>query len=501
MSIFSRLSQSHGNRISGPMLFALLTGISFPVKADSTSADAEPNSPQQLSPGLVEPGLSQRAVPSPGPAPTNTVLNVTSFYRLNHPFENSLSLRSAPPPYAPPDPSEFRPVTTYAMPLMLRPQVFRTGWFNFYPWLGIAQSFDSNVELTRHGQISDFFFTPRFGFELQVGTPDSIYNENYDTIFAAHLTYEGYGDIFYEHPEFNAYNQRLDFTSRIGRDQFIVRPYASVSDITGSNLQIFELQNRTERIIANGGTIVEWNLTPVTQWRQTYNAFDFQHPDPAYIDYDTWSTRQELTWLVPGNNGRGILWGGAKSTTPNQGFGGQEYQAGFGWQGQFTPRWQSELWLGWGTMAYGGHVPERDNLSGVRYTGHTIFDYSPRVRFTLTYDRAYVYNETTKNDNYISTVTQLRAEINLGRHWFMVPYFGCSYDEYETSHQLSLELRPELELAYVFTKEDFKIISIEDKLAASRAFVKFGYDYIQNLRFGHDVTQDLRFSTGLNWNF
>jgi hypothetical protein len=487
------------------LLAALGTGLGTAsvLKADpwSVSPDAEPNSPQELNPALAEPGLSSRALPSPETAPASPDLNVQTFNWITHPFDNSSLLLPMPAPFSPEDPSLFRPVVMYTEPLGLRPQIYRSGILEWYPWAGVAQSFESNIQLTPHNQISDFYFTPRFGFELQLGTPDSIYNEGYDTVFAAHLSYEGYADLFYDHPGLNAYNQRVNFSSRIGRDDFIVRPFMSFSDVTGSNLQMIELENRTERLQTTGGVIGEYDMTPVTAWRQTYTAFDFEHHDRTYINYDTWSTRQELTYLLPNDTLRALVWAGAKTTDPSAGNSGNEYLFGAGWQGHITPRLDSEIWLGWGAVEMNGYVPNRENLSGVRFDGHTTFNYSSRLRITLIYNRDYVFNEFTPNDNYVSTLAQLKLEVYLGSHWFLMPYFGCSYDQYETSRTQTLEIRPELELCYVFPKEGFKIISRGDTMAGSRVFLKLGYDYTETLRGSGDPIPDARVSTGVNWNF
>jgi hypothetical protein len=467
----------------------------------SSPPDAEPNSPQEMNPGLVEPGLSQHAVPNPNPPAVGPDLDLETFYWQTHPFENSVLLAPILNLFSPDDPAAFRPVVSYAPPLGLWPRIYRPGLLESYAWAGLAQSFDSNVRLTSHGQFSDFYTTPRFGLEMQLGTPDSVYNERYDTIFAAHLVYEGYADLFYEHPDLSAYNQQLNFSSRIGRDRFTLRPFASFSDVTGSNLQLVELQNRAERIITTGGVVGEYGFTPVTSWRQTYSVFDFEHQDPAYINYTMWSTRQELTWLLPNNSLKAILWAGAQTPSPDAGFGGNEFLAGLGWQGEFNSRLHSRLWLGWGALQMDGNVPGRKDLSGLRYDGYTVFEYSQRMKFTLLYDRVYVFNEQTRNDNYVATITQLKTEIYLGSHWLVMPYLGCSVREFETSGRCDVEPRLEVEFAYVFGKEDDQIIDERGRSAGSRIFFKIGYDDSETIQGSGDSVAGFRTSTGLNWNF
>jgi hypothetical protein len=98
-------------------------------------------------------------------------------------------------------------------------------------------------------------------------------------------------------------------------------------------------------------------------------------------------------------------------------------------------------------------------------------------------------------------MTQLKAEIYSGDHWLLIPYFGCSVDDFQLSHHIELDLRPELELAYIFGKEAYEIIGLEDKSVASRVFIKFGYDFTGNLRGAASTVEGVRVSTGLNWNF
>ena len=102
---------------------------------------------------------------------------------------------------APPDPSTFRPVTVEAPPLGLYPVKRRPGLVELYLWAGIAQSYDSNVQMTATNQIADFFISPRGGFEVTLGTPE--------TILGMQLAYECYEDFFYENPNLNAFNQKL----------------------------------------------------------------------------------------------------------------------------------------------------------------------------------------------------------------------------------------------------------------------------------------------------
>jgi hypothetical protein len=500
-------------------LLLAIVGTGFTSKADQSlllpaPQGAEQNSPSEATPGLFEPGLGKRAVPSAPPPPDRPELDLESFYWDTHPFENAALMQSAAIPVLG---EPFRPVTTYAPPLGLRPKVYRQGILEFYPWAGISQSFDSNVKLTQTNQISDFFVTPEFGMELQVGSPDSTYIESYETIVAAHLSYEGYADVFYEHPDLSAYNSLLDFNGRIGRDRLIVRPFLKFSDTTGNNLQLLQLQDRIRRLQTYAGTVGEYAITPITTWRQAYSVLDFQHTvftNQVYgttnINYITWSTRQELSYLLGNNAARAILWLGAEATDPDKGYSGNEYLAGVGWQGAFGERVYSELHIGWGELQLNGPdrqpvdgnpAAKRWDMSGIRYGGYTTFDWTERLRLTLLYDRDYVYNENAPNDNYVTTMTQFKAEIYMGDNWLLIPYLGTSFDEFQLSHRLEVDLRPEVELARIFGREAYQIIGLEDKSVASRVFIKFGYDYTTNLRGIASTIQGVRVSTGFNWNF
>jgi len=504
---------SGGARVCQAALLVAVLGTVFVARADlplPPPAGSEPNSPSEASPGLAEPGLGRRALPGAPPPPDSPELNLETFYWDTHPFENAALMQTS----VIPGPGEsFRPVMTYAPPLGLRPKVYREGVLEFYPWAGISQSFDSNVELTPKNHISDFFATPRFGMELQLGSPDSTYVGSYDTILATHLSYEGYADLFYEHPDLSAYNSLLDFNARIGRDRLVFRPFLKFSDITGNNLQLLQLQDRVRRLETYAGTVGEFAITPITTWRQTYSALDFAHTDHTNINYVTWSTRQELTYLLGNNTARAVLWLGAENTNPSKGFSGSEYLSGVGWQGAFGERVYSELHIGWGQLQLNGpdreivtdskgtHLASRWDLSGIRYGGYTTFDWTERLRFTLLYDRDYVYNENAANDNYVTTLTQLKAEIYMGDRWLLIPYMGTSFDTFQLSHGFEVDLRPELELAYIFGKEAYQIIGLEDKSVASRLFIKFGYDFSQNLHGVPSTIEGVRVSTGFNWNF
>jgi len=140
-----------------------------------------------------------------------------------------------------------------------------------------------------------------------------------------------------------------------------------------------------------------------------------------------------------------------------------------------------------------GSVPGRRNLSGVRFNGYTTFDWGPRFRPTFRYDREYAYNETTPNDNYTSTLLQVRNEFFLGGNYYLTPYLGVSISEFETSHQVTIQWRPEVELSYAFPDEELP--------NSSRVFFKVGYERSSNIRGEGDVITQLRLSIGCDWKF
>ena len=448
----------------------------------------EGNSPSELLPATVEPGLPSRAVPMLPPA--RSPEPQMPFYRLQR-MQNIQDVR---PPRIPdnPDPANFRPVSTYLPPIGLHPRVYRAGLLEIYPWFGIAQSFDSNVNLTSTSPIADFYVTPRLGVECQLGTPDSVYNEYYDTILALNSRYEAWADLFYANPEFSAFNQEVIVSGRIGRSAAIWRPSFGYSDITGSNLLLSELTNRTRRLRTNANVLGQYQFTSELGANQTFGFFQLQHPDPGYINYSMVRTQQELTWKVL-DQVRATAWAEYRYTDPSLGSSGSETIAGLGFYGKPDSRIYTELRIGWDFVDMAGDVPGRKNMSGLRFNGWTTFDWSSRLRLTLRYDRDYVFNEVDVDDNYVSTLLQVRGEIFLGGNWYVTPYFGCSLQEFETSRRLDLQIRPELEVAYALPGSYYP--------ADSRIFVKASYMSSAPLRGQDQPVEDWRLSVGLNCKF
>jgi len=450
--------------------------------------DLEPLSPEELLPGTAEPGLRRRAVPELPPA--KPAAQPLAIYRLQ--WMQNIQNVQLPRLPGPRDLSTFRPVTTNLPPIGLHPRGFRPGLIEIYPWFGLAQSFDSNVNLTATNPIADFYVTPRAGLEWQIGTPDTVTNEYYDSIPALHGEYEAWADLYLGHPELSAFNQSLEVDGRIGRSVAIWRPSFSYSDQTGSNLLMAELVNRTKRIRIQGAVVGEYQFTQLLGGNQVFSYFSLDHPNPSYINYNVWQTRQEMSYrFLP--EMRGTLWAIYRQTDPSEGFSGTEYIVGLGFSGKPDPRIYTELRLGWDVLDMQGDVPGRRNLSGIRFNGWSTFDWGPRFRLTLRYDRDYVFNEVDENDNYVSTLLQTRGEFYLGGSWYLTPYLGFSLQEFETSQRLTLQWRPELEMAYALPGPLYP--------GDSRIFAKVAYMTSYTIKGDGAPIENWRFSVGMNWKF
>jgi len=488
-------SRPQASRTAVALLLGLVTwlhGQSYLEGDLPADSGWEGISPEELLPATLEPGLSRRAIPVLNRSGSEDAPGFVPLYRLTRPFYDSV-FAQVPPQYRPSlDSSTFRSVIVNQPPIGLRPRVYRLGLLEIYPYFGLAQSFDSNVNLTSDNEIADFYLTPKAGVEFQLGTPDSVYNEGYDTIFAAHGSYEAYGDLFYGHPELSAFNQVLSLRTRVGRSAAIWRPFIEASDLTGSNLLMAELVNRTRRIRVLPGLFAEYKLTERIGWNQTFSYYLFQHVDPQYINTQTWRTQQEITYRIT-NDLRALVWTEFRTTEPSAGSNGTEYFIGAGWAGKPDPRIYSELRVGWDFLDLQGDVPGRTNLSGVRFNGYTTFDWSPRFRPTFRYDRDYVFNELDENDNYVSTLLQLKGEIFLGGNWYVTPYLGFSIQEFETSRRITVQWRPELEVSYALASD----------LTPNqpRVFAKAAYMSSQTVKGSGDPIEDWRFSFGFDFKF
>ena len=483
-----------------PGLCALLTALFVvsPLRAQDYAplpelgAPDEPNSPEEQLPNLMEPGLSNTRTTPTRAAPDEPDSSYIPLHRLIRPFYDSI-FATLPPEYAPPpDPSSYRSVIEYQQPLGLQPRVYRPGLVEFYPSAGLAQTFDSNVNLTSTNQIADFYITPQAALEMQVGTPDSAWIEGYDTILAFHATYEAFADIFFENPRFDAFNQKFSFNARIGRSNAIWRPYLYFSDVTGTDLLTAELSNRARRIRLSPGFTAEYKLTQLISWSQSFGYFYFDHPDPSYVNFNAFQTRQDFGYRVL-NDTRALLWTGYRYTDPDRGSAGNEYFLGGGWGGKPDPRLYTEMHIGYGFLDLKNPPPRTRDLAGLRFNGSTEFQWGPRFAFTLIYDRDYVFNEGGPNDNYVATLLQFKGEFYLGDHWYITPYLGCSFNEFQTSDARTMQIRPELEISYALPSDT--------EANKTRAYVKFGYSHSENLVGVGEPVDGLRISLGVTWKY
>lgn len=469
-----------------------LKGQELPESPLPEDRGFELESPNELVPATIEPRLSRRAIPHQQREVPPGAPRYVPLYRLTRPFYDSLSAEP-PPPFLPdPDPSTFREVTIYRPPIGLHPFIYRPGWFELYPYFSLSHSFESNVELSARDEIADTFVTPKVGLELQLGTPDSVYLEGYDTILALNGTFETYADLFFDNPRFSALNHKVSLHGRIGRSSVIWRPFLDFSDVTGSNLLVAELINRTRRIRVLPGIFSEYKITERIGLNHlaAYNLFN--HSDNEYIDLESWWSQQEATYRIT-NDLRVLTYTGFRHSTPSRGYSGSEYTLGLGWMGKPDPRLYSELRIGWGFLDMDGPVDHRRDMSGLRFNGWTTFDWSERFRPTLRYDRDYAYNESDENDNYVSTLIQLRGEVFMGGRWYLTPYLGLAFQEFETSRRVTIQWRPELEFSYSFATDRYP--------NQSRAFVKGGYMHSTTVKGEGDPIEDWRLSVGLDYKF
>jgi hypothetical protein len=443
----------------------------------------EPDSPEKYNlPGRAIPEMPIR-VPPPNPRSTYEPL-----FRLTLPYYNNLF--AVPPPDLPYylDPSSYTKVISDGELRGLRPVQPEDRLWTFHPFVGVQRSYDSNIQQTPQNHIGDFSTILRAGFDYQLGSPDSIYSEGYDTILALNMHEEFWAEIFDRHGEFNALNDKIQIDGRIGRDAAIWRPFVFADDVTGSNLLTENRVGRVERQHLVTGVRGDYELTSQFSASQTLSHEYFEHPDDPYIDFEMWKIYQEVDYRML-HDFDFFAWTQFLYTDVDKGADGKEYFGGIGWRGKPDPRLASEFRLGWDDVHLNQPQADRFPLSGIHLFGHTSFEWSPRLRLVLIYDRDYTFNEIVVNDNYVDNIIQFVPEIYLGDNWYVTPYFGVSYDQYETSHHDTLEFRPEIEVAYVTPN-------------TSKIFVKFGYDHVSTIKGPDTGAVDIyRVSTGIRWKF
>lgn len=459
-----------------------------PKVPTSTSGPVETNSPE---PNTYEKySRAERLIPElpiqePPPNPRSTY---EPLFRLTIPYYDNIFAVPEPPAPFQLDPSTYREVIAYEPLRGLRPLKPQDKLWTLHPFVGAQESYDSNIQQTTMNHIGDFYTTLRAGFDYQLGTPDTIYSQGYDTIVALNMHEEFWADIFDRHSEFNALNDQIQIDGRIGRDAAIWRPFVFADDVTGSNLLSEERVGRIERQHLVTGVRGDYKVTSQFTLSQSFSHEYFDHPDDPFIDMEIWKAYQEVAYRAF-HDFDVFGWGQFRYTDPDKGADGAEYMGGFGWRGKPDPRLFSELLIGWDNVHLNQPQNDRWDLSDTYVFGHTSFEWSPRLRLVLIYDRTYTFNEIDINDNYIDNILQFVPEIYLGDNWYVTPYLGLAYDQYETSHRDTLEYRPEIELAYM-TPETSKI------------FVKFGYDHLSTVK-GPDSgpVEIYRVTAGVRWKF
>lgn len=374
------------------------------------------------------------------------------LYRLTRPFYDNLFAAPMPQPYERPDPSSYREVSAYEAPLALQPVYPKTGVVTWSPFAGIAQSWDSNLLLTSANHVSDTYTTLAAGTDFQIGSPDSIYNTNeYDSILALHGRYYFSTDLFAEHEELNAVNNRLHLDGRIGRDAAIWRPYVTVEQFTSTDFQDRNVQGigRLQRQILSPGLQSNYKIDSNLTYNQNFFWSRLLHPQGSYVNTDTYVLQQDFGVRVL-ENVDFIVWNELRQTQPSLGSEVGECTSGIGWRGMPDPRIFTEFRIGWDAMEWSDGNPGRQNLPAWRMDGHTTFEWSPRLSLGLKYSRAYVFNEVLPNNNYTSTGAQFVPQVFLGGNFYLTPYISLIDYSYEQQHLEQLECRLETELAYRF---------------------------------------------------
>ena len=350
------------------------------------------------------------------------------FFGSPDPFYDNLFAVQAPDAPFRLDPSEYREVTAYQPPQGLLPLWPSPGLWNALEALcqNPPETYDSNIQQTPTNPIGDFFTTLSFGADLQVGTPDSIYLNGYDTILALNAHYEFAADLFSQYDKFDAIDNQIKMDGRIGRDAFILRPFLTAEDFTGSDFLTVENVGRVERQRLVTGLRGDFKLTSQLTWSQIYSHLYFEHPEEGFINFEVYRNYQEITYrALPDTDV--FAWGEYRYTDPDL---GREWGGIDGWrrlEGQTrSPAFQRI------TNRLGLDQPRLVSVpgwSGVFIQGHTSFRVESRACGSNSNMIETIPSmSVTPNDNYINNTLQFAPEIFLGGNWYVTPYFGVSYN-------------------------------------------------------------------------
>ncbi|HEY8964817.1 MAG TPA: hypothetical protein VIM58_00120, partial [Candidatus Methylacidiphilales bacterium] len=279
--------------------------------------------------------------------------------------ERRINLTGLPLAYDPSYyPNVYRDVIANVPSVGLQPTPPKQGLLTVTPYAGVTRTYDSNINLSPDNHIGDYYTTVSAGADLQLGTPDSIYTERYDTIAALHAHYLFTTDIFDKQDRFNAINNQMNLDGRIGRGDFIWRPYATVEDFTSTGFEDRdnEIIGRTQRQILAPGVFGSYQLAPRTFVTQDFSWSHLKHPqngilDPntgvftPYIDADVWNYTTQFGYRALANVDF-FVFNQVRQTEVSRGSAYGELINGFGWQGKPDPRLFTELRLGWDAMEF-----------------------------------------------------------------------------------------------------------------------------------------------------
>ncbi|SDU00754.1 hypothetical protein SAMN05444156_1406 [Verrucomicrobium sp. GAS474] len=505
-----RIGTAKATRHAGAALLLLFTS------ARALTPGTEEISPQPQTADAVIPGLSRtRAVP-PEPeidfaAPEVVQQGLFTDRPLYNPGvlrpERHINLEGLPLAYDPGYyPYLYRDVISSVPAFGLQPTPAKQGLFTITPYAGVTHTYESNINLSPDNHIGDYFTTLSAGADFQVGTPDSVYTERYDTILGLHGHYLFTADVFDTQDRFNALNNQLNLDGRIGRGSAIWRPYLTMEDFTSTGFEDRDNERigRVKRQILAPGIHGDYQVTSQSFVSQDFSWTHMKHPQNGvlneltgdftpYIDADTWNyMTQAGTRVLP--NVDVFVWNNLRQTEVSRGSAYNELINGFGWRGKPDPRLFTEVLFGWDAMSFTASDgnPNRHALSGWRMSGHTSFDWSPRLRLTLKYDRLFQANELDKDNNYTSSAVQFIPEVFLGGNWYLIPQVALTDYTFERTLFETIELRPEVELAY----------RLPDKIGSdSRIYVKGTYLRTETVVGDGHQTEDFRLSTGIAMKF
>ena len=103
--------------------------------------------------------------------------------------------------------------------MVLLPSVRQAGWWDISASAVTAVNYDSNISRTNtpNQRFADFYEHESAGVNARLGANSSP--------IEASLAYSYTADIFDRYSFFNTYTHNVDFSTRIGRSNFVAIPY------------------------------------------------------------------------------------------------------------------------------------------------------------------------------------------------------------------------------------------------------------------------------------